>query len=895
MDARPLPVSSEEASKLPVLIVDKKGFIGKGLARALCEQFLVVIVTAEEVETHDNIIHIPYKRKIPVIPDNTYSQLFIVYNGEREVLDMLPSFNRKAEQSKSSYLFVTSLPYSTKKLFAFLNTHASPRLKVLMYGETFANRNTEKNEVNFIIHQAKVYGRIEVPNTGLGTLYPVLYEDVINGIITLAQHPEIPERLIYTFTHHPFSQISIARILQKIDPLIRVDFKKHRVRVPNYYIPQNGVYMYRDYDLEEKLRTIDLGKRKEIPPIPQKQLKMEVHDPEAQKRRSVIFMTLLFSLFIAPILLTAVLAVSAVGFLSLSLQQAERGEIRAAQNLAGISRSAFTATESLVPSLILPALFIPAQTDQFLQTIHTGREVVDTELDALAAVQLVQNIYEGKSLDPKNDFHRALATLKNTLLTFQKMQAEKKLPKNVEEKLDGYTGVLHLVEGTIDTWPALLGFEGKKTYLVLFQNNMELRPGGGFIGSYGILSITNGQMETLQINDIYDADGQLKEKIEPPYGLRRYLGASNWFMRDSNYEIDYPRNAIQASQFLQKETGQDVDGVIAIDTTFLQNLLRVLGEVEVQDYNERVNADNFYLLTQTHAEKDFFPGSTQKKDFLRSLSNAMTQELFETREYSYEKLLEQTEKSIREKHMLFAFQDAGIQNVFTVNGLSSSLREGRVQDRTTFLDFFSVNDANVGTNKVNYYVTRAMTQNVRFDSTGALQATAEVTYTNSSGKDSPFGGDYKNFVRFLVPEDAILQNIFIDNVEQEIIPAITDASIYKAEDFVQPRGLEVEQTESLGKKSIGFFFIVPQQDSMKITITYRVPQAVNLESPALTYSMRLFKQPGTLEDPYRLTFSYPQSYEVVRAAKGAVEVGGKFNFETKLSEDREIEVTLSKK
>src|SRR5258706_15817855 len=59
--------------------------------------------------------------------------------------------------------------------------------------------------------------------------------------------------------------------------------------------------------------------------------------------------------------------------------------------------------------------------------------------------------------------------------------------------------------------PDLLGMKNKKTYLLLFQNNAELRPGGGFIGSYGLAVINKGKLQQLTIHNTYDADGQLKK------------------------------------------------------------------------------------------------------------------------------------------------------------------------------------------------------------------------------------------------------------------------------------------------------------------------------------------------------------------------------------------------
>src|SRR6185437_5025079 len=93
---RPVLVTSEEISKLPILIVDKKGIVGSALAKLLRDQFLTVVVTAVDVPKHANIIHVPYHKKIPMIPDNAYSHMFVIYNGESELLDMLSAFEEKA-------------------------------------------------------------------------------------------------------------------------------------------------------------------------------------------------------------------------------------------------------------------------------------------------------------------------------------------------------------------------------------------------------------------------------------------------------------------------------------------------------------------------------------------------------------------------------------------------------------------------------------------------------------------------------------------------------------------------------------------------------------------------------------------------------------------------------
>jgi hypothetical protein len=61
--------------------------------------------------------------------------------------------------------------------------------------------------------------------------------------------------------------------------------------------------------------------------------------------------------------------------------------------------------------------------------------------------------------------------------------------------------------------------EKEKTFLILFQNNMELRPGGGFIGTFGILKIKNGEIKELQTHDLSNFDGRIPSTIKPPYPM----------------------------------------------------------------------------------------------------------------------------------------------------------------------------------------------------------------------------------------------------------------------------------------------------------------------------------------------------------------------------------------
>lgn len=98
---------------------------------------------------------------------------------------------------------------------------------------------------------------------------------------------------------------------------------------------------------------------------------------------------------------------------------------------------------------------------------------------------------------------------------------------------------------------------------------MELRSTGGFIGSFAVLSFENGKLYDMPIYDVYDADGQLKGHVEPPKPIKNILGEANWYLRDSNFDPDFPTSARRAEWFMKKTLNLDLDGTIAVNVNTL--------------------------------------------------------------------------------------------------------------------------------------------------------------------------------------------------------------------------------------------------------------------------------------------------------------------------------------
>lgn len=879
----------------PVLVVDKKGSIGKFLAQRLVNAHLTILVSGQDPPALPQCIHVPFRRKIPVVPDNTYSHIFVVYQGEKEILEALPSFLKKAKTNNSKVIVLTTIFHiQDKKIVRFYEHH--PEFQLLILGDVFGELSLEESHVQVLLDQAKSVGRVYTPQDGLLLLYPVATEDVLEAILVLAMGtPGYGSFAL--FPKHPLTALSFVRHLQRAYPLLRLDFTNQIVPSPTITLPDDVTYIFGpNYPLEARLKKLDLRHTPLATPRHKKARKLRSPHLSSNQRYITVGLSVLLFLLALPLLLGVSLSAASGALLLSTKSAAEQGELQKAERSARLAATLFRGADTAtnITSHIASGIGLVNQVTGYQEMVETGADMAEALSEGLQSAVVVQDVVQGKSSSPEEDFRQSLSVGREALRQIQRLGAEGRLPQRYEEELAKWQPTLGMLVNTMETFPALLGFEGEKTYLILFQNNYELRPTGGFIGSYGLVSVHKGRIGEVAIHDVYDADGQLKQKIVPPFALSRYLGASNWYLRDSNYYLDYPTSAATAANFLKMETGEEVDGVIAIDVVMLSNLLEATGPLYIADYQETLTEENFFLITQTHAEKDFFPGSTQKKDFLKAVRQTLESKLRSGTEVSYTALLSVLTRAVSEKHLLFAFADPTIQSIFNANKLSGSLLDTREKEQGRLLDFLYINETNIGQTKGNYYLQREIAQNVAIDGEGRVKEEVTVSYTNTSTKESPFGGEYKSYVRVVLPESAEITTIYLDGREQEIVPAVTDRARYAQDGFIPPRGMEVDEVIEDGQKVYGFLVTVPVQQSRKYTLHYTLSERVLVNQPEFIYDLMHVKQPGTENDQYNLEISYPVAARMVETSVPVNDLGGKLTLETEMRTDKNLVVVFAK-
>jgi hypothetical protein len=156
----------------------------------------------------------------------------------------------------------------------------------------------------------------------------------------------------------------------------------------------------------------------------------------------------------------------------------------------------------------------------------------------------------------------------------------------LQDSLKSSEDVLKNIKPLLSLLPKLLGQNEAQTYLLIFQNDAEIRGSGGFLTAYAILETFRGKITPVLSQDIYELDNRFGNRLPAPEPIKKYLPlVYNWHLRDMNLSPDF---TVSMDTFLPnyKEVAQykDFDGVIAMDTQIVVDLLRALGPVGVADW-----------------------------------------------------------------------------------------------------------------------------------------------------------------------------------------------------------------------------------------------------------------------------------------------------------------------
>lgn len=842
-----------------ILIIDKVGLIGERLYKKLSKGFSVIFINSF--------------KKIPTIPDNNYSHM-IVIEDEGAGLEFLPKIITKAKNINAEFIFAQTLSSkSEKQVNKILNLYSSS--KVVLYGDIFDSKLINRHEsfksaINKFIYQARKFQKIQIAGDGLDKTYPVFLEDVVDGLVDVVFGVNKNHNLFYLFPQHYTTELSLAHMIQKANPEISVDFVRHVSKKEAISIYPHGKYLLPDkYQLAKKIRSINIQNF-----INNGKNKISKDEPKKAMHLPLLALWILVLLILSPLLFTLLFSFLGLNTLYFAKGEIKKGNLVNAKSSANLSQTFFYIGKRASDILLIQGKLVGKENNIskiFLEDINLGHELSSSLFKVLDSESYFAKVFGGKSKNPKEDFVNARNNFKQAILEFERIRAEKKIPRPFIKEIENLDPLIRLFSSTSDILPNIFGLDGERTYLVLFQNNMELRPGGGLIDYYGLLKFDKGRIKDFSMNDVSDADKELRGHVEPPYAIRRHLPSAHWYLRDGNFDVNFVKAASSASNFIYAEKGEKVHGVIGLDISFIKNILRFTGPIYIPDYKKTVTDANIYMLIQT----------LNKKDFLKSVYQEVFSKIFQ-KNVSYLEIAKVISDSLSEKHLMLVLNDNS-QNIFTVNGWSSSLWDDRKEDLNSVNDFLGISEANLGNNKINYFIDRQISQKANIDADGNIIEELNISYKNSS-KDL-LKGEYKNYLKIILPQNTQVLGISINNEAQTVVDAITDPLIYEAKNFKQPLGLEVERTENDNKTVYGFLVNVPVGEIVSVKVKYNLSKNISSLN-SFSYNLKLFKQPGIDEIPYSFSLTHPDNFDIV---------SGKSSYLEKIVEDKNLILNFSKK
>lgn len=376
--------------------------------------------------------------------------------------------------------------------------------------------------------------------------------------------------------------------------------------------------------------------------------------------------------------------------------------------------------------------------------------------------------------------------------------------------------------------PKFLGFTKPVTYLLLFENNTELRPGGGFIGSYAVVRVDKGKMELVKLEgtETLDRNAPKDWKSEPPVQIKRHLGMGKWFFRDANWSPDFSESAKKALELYKGEGGVSagqIDVVIGFTPTLLEQLMKVVGSVTVEGVKftpENITETLEYEVEYGYDERGLV--FTERKKIMQPLFHALLAGLKLDALPNWQKYIEIGKEMINEKQLMFYAVEPDWQK-----DLAKQDWTGEVKDADG--DYLLWVDANLASLKTDWAIKRNLKYTITQDKDGRLAAIAEMTY-NHTGKFDWRTTRYRTYARAFVPTGSELLS-YEGAMKWDRTPG---------------KG-EVEQGNELGKKWFGAFIAVEPGKTNKLSFTYLLPKSVSDQVKNSLYTIFVQKQLGLPE------------------------------------------------
>ena len=270
---------------------------------------------------------------------------------------------------------------------------------------------------------------------------------------------------------------------------------------------------------------------------------------------------------------------------------------------------------------------------------------------------------------------------------------------------------------------ALFGYGQPSEVLLLGQNDHEIRPTGGFIGTMGMLRLEAGSVIGSDYRSSYDfspPNGTLGRDAPPAFA--QFFGAGEWHIRDANWWPDFATSAQAVLNLLAEDAGLTPQHVLAVDTTMTGLLLGVFGPVAVDGYPEPLTPENWFIAVEAQltAAEPGLGRSAARSSYLQPVLEELLKRAEATSAQQLPALVRALQAGVAGRHLQLYSTLPEVQAIAAKFGAQGAML------RPDGEDFVAVVDANLSYAKIQPAISRDVTYQVRPD--GAVQLL--VTWAN---------------------------------------------------------------------------------------------------------------------------------------------------------------------
>lgn len=494
------------------------------------------------------------------------------------------------------------------------------------------------------------------------------------------------------------------------------------------------------------------------------------------------------------------------------------------------------------------------------------------------------------------------------------------LPQQYQDKFTDITKQTAILTDNLDAFISagsklknVLGATKDKRYLLVFQNNSELRASGGFLGSYALVDIRDGKIKNLEVpgGGSYDTEGGMNVRVVAPKPL--WLVNPLWHFWDANWWPNWPTTAKNLMWFYEKSDGPTVDGVISVTPTVVERLLEITGPIDLtNEYGITIDANNFWDTVQKIVEQknlaitnpeaiigvpatstlvqsnlpikqglDVNSENKPKKiigDLMAKIIETLPQKLDKE---NLVKILALFEESMAEKQVLFYFTDPSLQEEVSRRNWAGEIKEAS-------RDYLLVVNTNIAGQKSDRKMIEKIEHLSEVAADGSIIDTVIVTRTHTGVKNEPMTGVRNvDWLRIYVPSGSEL--LFADGFRQpeaKYFNEKPDAS------WINNKFLENENLASTDKESgtmiyeednktvFANWLMVDPGESAVVKIKYRLPFNILAQAPKtdllskinnflnpeqtnlIPYSLLVQKQPGAKPSEFKSYLNLPASWPI---------------------------------